>query len=428
MEGGLGDAELCKESKDFLDRSAWLLAQFNMFGETKKEAKAKRNKEAKKGAVSGPEVGESGEKEIDDKKVNRNLFSGSQQFSKNSCNDNDNEFVDVEAMDENDEDGDVEDVDGENLNMDHSAFDAFGDKFDDFGNDDFYNYQGNSEYFDENGNDYQYHENGFDGNVDESGFRGRKQNEDYPGSGFTDPKLDQCGYDFENFNDNETSMADTVGFADYGFSETEMEGDVHCLAVENKVVVHRFVPGDAGWQKRMCRKLDLIFRSRVQYGHFCYFSSSDKPSSTLSIVGDGNCFFRALSLAITGSEDQHSEIRDSIGSREATYPDRYKKFLIRQDDDYGMHVSKMFNTRTWGSQLEMNVASDMLKLPVFLYSNGQWLKHCFWHEYEENYRYAIYLFHKNQNHFEVVTAVDSSEVTLFEMDYKRLLMWHKLCR
>lgn len=34
-----------------------------------------------------------------------------------------------------------------------------------------------------------------------------------------------------------------------------------------------------------------------------------KPVHASKIISDGNCFFRAISFAITGSQDHHHEIR-----------------------------------------------------------------------------------------------------------------------
>ena len=39
------------------------------------------------------------------------------------------------------------------------------------------------------------------------------------------------------------------------------------------------------------------------------FSISHQPAATVRIRGDGNCFFRALAFVITGSQDEHQELR-----------------------------------------------------------------------------------------------------------------------
>ena len=39
------------------------------------------------------------------------------------------------------------------------------------------------------------------------------------------------------------------------------------------------------------------------------FGISHQPATTVRIRGDGNCFFRALVFVITGSQDEHQELR-----------------------------------------------------------------------------------------------------------------------
>ena len=39
------------------------------------------------------------------------------------------------------------------------------------------------------------------------------------------------------------------------------------------------------------------------------YSISHQPAATVRIQGDGNCSFRALAFVITGSQDEHLELR-----------------------------------------------------------------------------------------------------------------------
>ena len=43
--------------------------------------------------------------------------------------------------------------------------------------------------------------------------------------------------------------------------------------------------------------------------HILRPSISHQPAATVRIRGDGNCFFRALAFVITGSQDEHQELR-----------------------------------------------------------------------------------------------------------------------
>ena len=39
------------------------------------------------------------------------------------------------------------------------------------------------------------------------------------------------------------------------------------------------------------------------------YSISHQPAATVRVQGDGYCFFRALAFVITGSQDEHLELR-----------------------------------------------------------------------------------------------------------------------
>ncbi|CAI6356312.1 unnamed protein product [Macrosiphum euphorbiae] len=68
-----------------------------------------------------------------------------------------------------------------------------------------------------------------------------------------------------------------------------------------------------------CRYFNLTIK------HFHRLSSSvpkvlNNPSTTIDIIGDGNCFYRALSWWVTGDEDSHTIIKKEL------------KKLVRNDD------------------------------------------------------------------------------------------------
>ena len=67
----------------------------------------------------------------------------------------------------------------------------------------------------------------------------------------------------------------------------------------------RYNPVSGDVQRDICRDLGLNFIEANE----CVPGGADvrlkPPTSIRSIGGDGNCLFRALSYAVTGSESQH---------------------------------------------------------------------------------------------------------------------------
>ena len=71
-----------------------------------------------------------------------------------------------------------------------------------------------------------------------------------------------------------------------------------------------FQPPLREWRQRTCEKFRLLFQENSAY--VTRNSSLSRPIQVAEVKGDGNCLFRALALAITGSEEQYSVIRQLI--------------------------------------------------------------------------------------------------------------------
>ena len=72
-----------------------------------------------------------------------------------------------------------------------------------------------------------------------------------------------------------------------------------------------YLPACDEWPKRLCQLLGMIF-VRKNITHILQaieFGIFHQPVATVTIQRDGNCFFRALAFVITGSQDEHQELR-----------------------------------------------------------------------------------------------------------------------
>lgn len=72
-----------------------------------------------------------------------------------------------------------------------------------------------------------------------------------------------------------------------------------------------------------------------------------------------------------------------------------------------MSSSRMMNDGTWAKELEIFAMSDLLEVDIFTYSNLRWLQFSLkgLHPDVVNQNEAIYLYHKQQNHYDVVLKV-----------------------
>ena len=143
--------------------------------------------------------------------------------------------------------------------------------------------------------------------------------------------------------------------------------------------------------------------------------------SLRNVQGDGNCLFRALSYVVTGSEEQHMEVREGITS----YMLSIENLLVGYDSTGHANYLAPFNvnsvqeyidntgmaiSRTWGTDSEMICFYYMFNVNLYSYdpSNNTWAVFSPVNiEADLPHMYSIisvYLYLRNQ-YFYVVTSV-----------------------
>jgi len=140
-----------------------------------------------------------------------------------------------------------------------------------------------------------------------------------------------------------------------------------------------------------------------------------------NVEGDGNCLFRAFSYVITGSEDQHIEVRNAL----VNYMLLIENYLVGHGEDGNYNYlypfghtsvqnyidnSGMDRPSIWDSELEMTCLSHMLNTIVYSFE----AHHNTWQLFAYNFvdrnlrcdytQKAIYLWF-NHSHFKLVTSV-----------------------
>ena len=104
-----------------------------------------------------------------------------------------------------------------------------------------------------------------------------------------------------------------------------------------------------------------------------------RPRIIHSIQGDGNCLFRTLSFIITGSEEQHTLVREAILHHMLQIAHFMLSHLIighSSVSEYIQHTS-MDQDGTWGTDIEIFTLSDLLNTCIFVYTTEQ----CNWWRY-----------------------------------------------
>jgi len=88
-------------------------------------------------------------------------------------------------------------------------------------------------------------------------------------------------------------------------------------------------------------------------GHMSHAAKPQVVSDVLKVRGDGNCFFRSLSLNITGTKTNHQVLRKAV-------VDYMKEQNEDLPDDY-LQKSKMWKERVWATDIEISTAANFLQ-------------------------------------------------------------------
>jgi hypothetical protein len=124
----------------------------------------------------------------------------------------------------------------------------------------------------------------------------------------------------------------------------------------------------------------------------CQYTKSKVKVNIYEVVGDGNCMFRAVSLGITGTQNQHAIIRDYIVNH--MLDDEQQQLMQRlflkrhiQGDDanerlqrtYEDHLTNMQQLGTWGTEQEIIAAANLFDCSILCFSRYNDNQYCLQH-------------------------------------------------
>ena len=200
----------------------------------------------------------------------------------------------------------------------------------------------------------------------------------------------------------------------------------------------KYNPVDVEWQLRVCRLLGLRFCGPNIITPGSPNAPLANPVGFKNIRGDGNCMFRSLSFIITGSEDQHMQVRRaiirhmrdignvlwesqispllnnlrsigevSVGNNQSPNADHMAGI-----NQY-IAATRMDHDKTWGSEVEIMVLAHLLDTAVYSYDTARgWNRYTPANVYGEfdvstrvNSQMSMYVRY-NINHYDVVTSVE----------------------
>ena len=135
-----------------------------------------------------------------------------------------------------------------------------------------------------------------------------------------------------------------------------------------------FYPLTLQQRRVICERTSLEMRKRTAQPRKCRGKMLARPPKVRTVKGDGNCFFRAMAVGITGWEVGHLKIRQLVC-------DNIKSFGPYTRECEGkvyLNQTKMKTSTTYATDVEIMAAAQILWRRLYVYhtyGNGlRWLK------------------------------------------------------
>ena len=156
--------------------------------------------------------------------------------------------------------------------------------------------------------------------------------------------------------------------------------DVECTVFENGQEAFDFKPTNREWRIRQCLSFNLPgplhLPERIPSRHACQELAN--PKQVDHIVGDGNYLYRAISLEVCGTQNEHEAVRQLIIDTMIRNEKSFSKYV---GGDLGNYLSQhTLRPRSWGSDVEIFAAATLLQTTVVVFTPTspdcrKWLSH-----------------------------------------------------
>ncbi|XP_062414175.1 uncharacterized protein LOC119206796 [Pungitius pungitius] len=153
----------------------------------------------------------------------------------------------------------------------------------------------------------------------------------------------------------------------------------------------------------LCKQLDIV--SEKDDSVSTNVGALGAPCLNDKIVGDGNCFFRAISQAVSGTQRYHRKVRLAVVKHIKSNAEAYTCHLRSEYNSITEYLilSRMSYVGSWATEIEIQATADFLGISIFTYHTNRWLEYsCTSKQLTTE---GLYLENCNGNHYESVVCV-----------------------
>ena len=138
-----------------------------------------------------------------------------------------------------------------------------------------------------------------------------------------------------------------------------------------------------------------------------------EKKNMVDMMPDGNCFYRSVSYAVTGNQNNHRELRYQTHLYALQNRDVLLNYC-RLDDNIDEVILKMRCDKVFATEFDIQCVASMLNCYIFTFSKSgaswKWLRYQPCKELKPIALLSLsdeglYLYNKNLNHYDVVSEV-----------------------
>ncbi|XP_041461895.1 uncharacterized protein LOC121413207 [Lytechinus variegatus] len=133
----------------------------------------------------------------------------------------------------------------------------------------------------------------------------------------------------------------------------------------------KFLPLEITDKQAICRKLNIPYTDRSFHAKCNSNEYIGIPSHIKTIDEDGNCFFRAISYAISGTECYHVILRNLTVNHLLQTNDKFKSTLRSEFRTVREYVLKnrIMENGTWATDTEMSALANLIDTDIYSYND-----------------------------------------------------------
>ena len=209
----------------------------------------------------------------------------------------------------------------------------------------------------------------------------------------------------------ESSSSNSSMFDDATLEEVDMDLLIHGVTLPESI---KFRPFSLFCRKPAGLQLGIHFgrKSSLKPAKLAYTGEGLICSDNFiqhNVLGDGNCFFRAISYLLLGQEVKHDVIRARIVDfiMDTNNFNKLRSYIPQHYPNGEVYIQgeAMVNLTTWATEVELFACAQLCGKDIVCYSHNRWLRYPACGNPRKPTRSAFFIVNINGNHFNPVTGM-----------------------